>query len=567
LPQRVQKLHLVGVTTDRQGLILSARRGSRSGGYSLVVDDALADLVDDLRSESADEDDGDVAVPLADRVESRLPVREVQARLRRGRSIDEVAKQAGVDPSWVERFAAPVYAERAQVVSRVRSTPLRRPRLGTSGLGIGAAVSSNLVDRGLALTPGEIDAAWSAHQVGEGRWAVRFGFRYRGRDQVLRFDLDEESGEVVAADRMSAQFGFVEPDARARAAEAKLPKPAARPPEPRPTAKRATVATGFRADSAKKAVSRPAKERERAASAMSKAAARGAVEAERAARRKAKEKRELAARLERARQAEERTAAAEARRRAREAAATAKADKAKEQAKKQAKKAKEAKKAKKATASAAKTGTAKQPKRAAKRSGTKAAATRKRPNAATKRTTAPTTRSRGSATTNRPARRAAETSPSAASRRTDAPARPSTSSARSPEARRTERARTGSAPIRPSAPDAADRTEVRRVAPARPGPADDPRNRGVVPRPAAGGGAAESRPPVGPADRWDSTGSGGPQVLFRSGLVEQAAGDGDGPRRTGARASTPDANRPTNGVGPGRAPAARPRRTRPLRAT
>jgi hypothetical protein len=45
----VQKLHLVGFTTDQTGLILSARRGARSGGYTLALDDALAQAVEELR--------------------------------------------------------------------------------------------------------------------------------------------------------------------------------------------------------------------------------------------------------------------------------------------------------------------------------------------------------------------------------------------------------------------------------------------------------------------------------------------------------------------------------------
>ncbi|MGQ0432628.1 MAG: septation protein SepH [Microthrixaceae bacterium] len=187
--ERVQKLHLVGFTTDHEGLILSARRGARSGSYVLTVDDALDEALDDLRAQRADDaDDAEVAAR-APRVESNLPVREIQARLRQGRSIADVAKAAGVEPDWVERFAPPILAERARVIRKVRAAPLRRARLGPSALPVGDAVRHHLGDRGVSMTADEFDEAWTARQLIDGRWAVRFSFHYRGRNLVLQFDL------------------------------------------------------------------------------------------------------------------------------------------------------------------------------------------------------------------------------------------------------------------------------------------------------------------------------------------------------------------------------------------
>ncbi|MEO7572965.1 MAG: septation protein SepH, partial [Acidimicrobiales bacterium] len=319
----MQKLHLVGFTTDQKGLILSARRSARAGGFHLPLDDALAEAVEELRArqDEADvEDAEDAEAVRVPRVESALPVREIQARLRQGRSVAEVARAAGVEPAWVERFAPPVFAEQAQVVAKVQAMALRRPRLGPSSHSIGDAVRRNLAERGATSSPEEFASGWTTRQLADGRWSVRFSFRHRNQDQTLRFDLDETTGSVTSATQLSGQLGYVAPPAS-------VVDPASRTRSPRQgredqrSAKRATVTTGFRPDEpSSKPTSRPAKERERATQALRRAASRGAADAERAAARKGKEKEAAARRAER-----EAKVAELRRRRERQAAEKAKA--------------------------------------------------------------------------------------------------------------------------------------------------------------------------------------------------------------------------------------------------
>ena len=103
----MQQLHLVGFTTDHRGLVFSVRRGAKSGSYVVPLDGELCAIVDEFRGRS------DRSTTARRGTESGLSVREVQSRLRRGSSIAEVARVAGVDESWVERFASPVLAEHA----------------------------------------------------------------------------------------------------------------------------------------------------------------------------------------------------------------------------------------------------------------------------------------------------------------------------------------------------------------------------------------------------------------------------------------------------------------------
>src|SRR3954470_23059501 len=94
----LRKLHLVGLTTDRDGLIFTARKGSKSGGFIVPLDEKLLAAIVRAGDQPNGEQAGaavanaDVAaVPKRLRSESALTPREMQARLRAGRSIEEVA--------------------------------------------------------------------------------------------------------------------------------------------------------------------------------------------------------------------------------------------------------------------------------------------------------------------------------------------------------------------------------------------------------------------------------------------------------------------------------------------
>ena len=146
----MRKLHLVGLTTDRDGLIFTARKGSKSGGFIVPLDDkvlaavaeAVARDIGGPASAEADVVAGEV-VPKRLRSESALTPREMQSRLRAGRSIEEVAAEAGVDTEWVARFAVPILAEQAQVVELARNMVYSKPRLGESGQALATSSGRN----------------------------------------------------------------------------------------------------------------------------------------------------------------------------------------------------------------------------------------------------------------------------------------------------------------------------------------------------------------------------------------------------------------------------------------
>jgi hypothetical protein len=220
----LQKLHLVGFTTDHEALIFSARKGARSGSFVVPLDDELVEAIDGaVRMRDGVAGDGGASssgtAAAASRARRRPPPdsaltpREIQARLRSGRSIADVAGDAGVDQEWVERWAAPVIAEQAQVVDQVRGLHYSKPRLGLSSQPLGVAVAWNLRDKGIDLDPDELAQAWSAFQHADGSWAIRLAYTSRHRRQAAEWELDPE-GDLLARNRLASELAYVEPGRR-----------------------------------------------------------------------------------------------------------------------------------------------------------------------------------------------------------------------------------------------------------------------------------------------------------------------------------------------------------------
>ena len=264
----MQQLHLVGFTTDLEGLIFSARRGAKSGSFVVPLDEKLvATIAEAHRRRNGDGDDGPLAEiadkqggrdrPLrSSRPESRLSPREIQGRLRTGRTIAEVAREADVDPEWVERWAAPVMAEQHKIITRARALTFAKPRGGSSVEPLGRSVAWSVADKGVWLAPDQFDRAWSAYQSLDS-WIVRFHYRSRGRDHVAEWEVTDDD-ELIALDRTASQLAYLDRARRRKAppraqmveATEPAPEPAeeeAAAPAPAPRARRATGAKKGRA--------------------------------------------------------------------------------------------------------------------------------------------------------------------------------------------------------------------------------------------------------------------------------------------------------------------------------
>ena len=225
----VQKLYVVGYTSDLRGLVLSRQKGVRSGGFVLELDGKLRRAVgevDTLREENrygkraapgsviepsveAEEDPAE-ATPARRLSRGVLTPKEIQAELRAGRSVQEVARMAGTDASWIERFLSPILAERKGIVDLVLAGTLSRPRRGKSGCNVRDAITANLKERSVALAPEALDDGWSVARR-NGRWEVTFRVPLRNQEKDAEFAY-ESGGGVTALNPMALQIGWRAPE-------------------------------------------------------------------------------------------------------------------------------------------------------------------------------------------------------------------------------------------------------------------------------------------------------------------------------------------------------------------
>lgn len=195
--------------------MFATREGAKSGSYVVSLDANLLEQIDLARRFRQGRGRGTARWGDArSRTESALSPREMQARLRAGRTVEEVADEAGVQVEWVDRFAAPILAEQARAVDQAGALTLHLSRR-ESDRPLRAAVVRNLADRGVRMLDDEMDAAWSAYQLAGPEWVVRLQLRHQGRDLEAEWTLDMSSGSLVARDRLAAELGFVDPERHA----------------------------------------------------------------------------------------------------------------------------------------------------------------------------------------------------------------------------------------------------------------------------------------------------------------------------------------------------------------
>ena len=222
----MRELKVVGLDVDGKRII--CENDDSGEKFILRSDDRLRAAVRGDKAESSPSQI-DVEVP------SVLRPKEIQAKIRSGASVEQVAAAAGADIARVERFAHPVLLERTRAAELATAA---HPVLsdGPSVLTLLETVTSALVARGLDPE----GTNWDAWRNEDGRWTVQMGWKAGLSDNVahFRFTPGAHGGTVTAFDDGACEL--IDPDfarpLRQLAPVAQLdfeePEPPAAAPEP-----------------------------------------------------------------------------------------------------------------------------------------------------------------------------------------------------------------------------------------------------------------------------------------------------------------------------------------------
>src|SRR5258705_8293231 len=194
----MRELKVVGLDVDGKRII--CENDDSGEKFILRSDDRLNAAV---RGEKAESSHSQIDAE----VQSVLRPKEIQAKIRAGASVEQVATAAGVDIGRVERFAHPVLLERSRAAELATAA---HPALadGPSVLTLLETVTSSLVARGLDTE----DTSWDAWRNEDGRWTAQMGRTAGMSDNVahFRFTPGAHGGTVTAFDDAACQL--IDPD-------------------------------------------------------------------------------------------------------------------------------------------------------------------------------------------------------------------------------------------------------------------------------------------------------------------------------------------------------------------
>jgi hypothetical protein len=213
----MRELKVVGLDAD--GKYLICENDDPTEQFKVRADDRLRDA---LRREAAPPEQPHLDIELTD----MLSPKEIQARIRAGASVEQVATASGSDIARIRRFAHPVLLERSRAAELATAAhPLLAD--GPAVLTLLETISTALVGRG--LNPAKL--SWDSWRNEDGRWTVQLAWQAGRSDNVAHFcftpgahggtatAIDDAASELIDPDFKPplrplapvAQLGFDEP--------------------------------------------------------------------------------------------------------------------------------------------------------------------------------------------------------------------------------------------------------------------------------------------------------------------------------------------------------------------
>lgn len=190
----MRELKVVGLDVDGKRIICETIDSGDK--FILFPDDRLRAALNGERAPVA-------PTPVDVEVPTVLTPKEIQARIRAGASVEQVASSAGVDVGRVERFAHPVLLERSRAAELATAA---HPVLadGPAVLTLLETITTALIARGLDPEA----TSWDAWRNEDGRWTVQLAWKAGRSDNVahFRFTPGAHGGTATAFDDAAAEL-------------------------------------------------------------------------------------------------------------------------------------------------------------------------------------------------------------------------------------------------------------------------------------------------------------------------------------------------------------------------
>src|SRR5580693_1392323 len=189
----MQELRFVAVSEDGRYAVLAIP--GRSARFMLPIDERLRAVALGHTSRLAQYEI---------EVESPLRPKEIQARIRAGETVEEIADAAGIAVERVRWFEGPVLAERAYMADQAQTASVRRHGDSTPGPRLGEIVAERLN----AIGSDPDDAQWDAKKRGDGSWQVQLTFTSGGRLHTAEWVFDPRRRHVLPNDDNAARMSL-----------------------------------------------------------------------------------------------------------------------------------------------------------------------------------------------------------------------------------------------------------------------------------------------------------------------------------------------------------------------
>ncbi len=174
----------LGLTPDGTSLLVVTTDGEQ---IAVIADERLRAAIRDDRARL-----GQLEIDM----ESSLRPREIQARIRAGESVEDVAQAAGMPVERVRTFAGPVIAEREHVVGLALAAPVRRAGETAATRTLRGTSTERLLSRGIDAD----DVSWDSWKRSDGLWTVTATYLSGSAEHCAHYAFDPRGRFSVATD-------------------------------------------------------------------------------------------------------------------------------------------------------------------------------------------------------------------------------------------------------------------------------------------------------------------------------------------------------------------------------